>query len=177
MVEILRREEAIPASYPPVPSGLSAAAGALDSDAIWARIENYIAHRWTSREVVWTVQGPGDWVPDLTPHTVTATEIWESYAWAAVTLSASPLGGRELPSEGPYRITASVGGGVVPAAVSEAFRRLAEYLAEDAGQRGASSWTLDLGEISETIERSPAWLAKAIQNSGAADLLRPFRRI
>ena len=103
MVEITKRTEAIPAEYPDVPSGLSTAAAALDSDMIWARIESYIAHRWSDRQVIWTVEGPGDWETDLTPATVSATEVWENYAWTAVTLDASALGGSVLPGYGPYR--------------------------------------------------------------------------
>ncbi|MFC3118192.1 hypothetical protein ACFOHS_07920 [Jhaorihella thermophila] len=56
-MEILKRDEAIPASYPAVPSGLSVAAAALDGDMIWQRIEAYTAHRFTDRQVIWTVEG------------------------------------------------------------------------------------------------------------------------
>jgi len=105
MVDILKRDESIPASYPAVPSGLSAAAAALDSDMIWSRIEAYIAHRWTARTVIWTVAGPGEWTPDLTPVTVSATEVWENDAWTAETLTAGPLDGYVLDGDGPYRIT------------------------------------------------------------------------
>lgn len=175
MVETLKREEAVPTSYPSVPFGLSAAAAALDSDMIWARIESYIAHRWSEREVVWTVQGTGWWQPDLTPATVTTTEKWSAYSWASVTLNASPLGGYELDGE-VYRITADVGGGTVPAEVQEAFRRLAEYMAEAVERHGAGRYEIKLGEMTEGFDRSPKWQAQAMQLSGAADLLRKYRR-
>jgi hypothetical protein len=176
MTATWKQVEAVPATYPAVPSGLSTAAAALDADMIWARIESYIAHRWTDRAVIWTVEGPGDWEPTVTPATITTTEIWQDNAWEAVTLNPSPLGGSVLPGCGPYRFTADVGSGTVPAAVNEAFRRLAEYMAGEAGTPGASSSLTKVDVLEESIDRNPAWLARAMQNSGAGDLLRPFRR-
>lgn len=175
MVENLKRDESIPAAYPPVPSGLSTKAAALDSDMIWARIEAYTAYRWTARAVVWTVDGGGDWTPDLTPATISAVEVWQDAAWVADTLTASPLGGYVLPI-GTYRFTASVGSGTVPAPVDQAFKRLAEYMAEKPGMYGSSSRTFSIGQLQESYNRAPAWMARAMQNSGAGDLLRPYRR-
>ena len=176
-MDILKRQEAIPASYPAAPAGLSAAAAALDADMIWQRIEAYIAHRWTTREVIWTVAGPGEFVPDLTPATITAQEAWDGTAWIPASLDASFMGGVVLAGEGPYRLTADVGGGNLPAAVSEAFIRLAEYMAESTDQAGVSSYSVNIGgAIEKNYQRSPAWMARAMQNSGAGDLLRPYRR-
>lgn len=177
MIDILKRTEAIPGAYPATPTGLSTAAAALDSDMIWARIEAYIAYRWTARAVVWTIGGPGEWTPDLTPATVSATEVWQNDAWAAETLTAGPLGGYVLAGEGPYRLTASVGSGTVPAAVDEAFKRLAEYMADGADTpAGSSAYAITSPVADVTITRSPAWLARAMANSGAGDLLRNYRR-
>ncbi|WP_397544225.1 hypothetical protein [Roseovarius salis] len=175
-MEILQRDEAVPASYPAIPSGLSMAAMMLNASALWARIETHTAHRFTTREVVWTVEGPGEFKPDLQPATITAREVWDGVAWITANLSGGPLGGVLLAGAGPYRITADVGGGDVPAPVSEAYRRLAEYLAEDGNPAGASSYSYRLGDVEETTQRSPAHVARALQNSGAADLLRTFRR-
>ncbi len=176
MAETLSRIEAIPASYPDAPGGLTAAAAALDSDMIWQRIEAYVAHRWTARAVVWTVEGGGDWQPDLTPATVSAVEVWQDHDWTAVTLNASPLGGYVLDGDGPYRFTVSVGSVDVPAAVSEAFRRLAEYMAEVEKHPGVSAFKSTVGPITLEQNRVPSWLARAMQFSGAGDLLRPYRR-
>lgn len=177
MIDLLERTEAIPASYPAAPSGLTTAAEALDPDMIWQRIEAYVAHRWTDREVTWIVEGAGRWAPDLTPCTITATEVWFADAWAAVEPTPSPTGGYDFAGPGPYRITADVGGGTVPASVNEAFRRLAEYLAEPTDRHGASSYSANIGgDISENYDRNPAWLARAMQYSGAGDLLRSYRR-
>ncbi len=176
MVEILQRDEAVPASYPALPSVLSTAAAMLDSEALWARIEAYTAHRFTTREVVWTVEGPGEFVPDLVPATITARKVWNGASWITASLADGPLGGVLLDGEGPYWITADVGDIILPAAVSEAYRRLAEYLAEDGSPAGASSYSYRLGDVEETTQRSPAHVARALQNSGAADLLRRYRR-
>jgi len=189
MVEVLQRLESAPDEYPAAPfsdspATLSDAALALSSDAIWHRVESYIAHRWTPRAVVWVVQGQGWWRPDLTPVTVSDVAVWNSLsAWESCTLDASPLGGYELPGEGPYRFTGTAGDespSDVPAAVSEAVRRLAEYLAVDRGRiAGASSESVSIGggAITQQFDRSPAWVARAFQQSGAADLLRPYRRV
>lgn len=183
MIDLLDQSEGTPASYPIV-TGLSTAAAALDQDMIWQRIESYIAHRWRVREVVWTLEGEegADWRLPLSPLISQTSEKWESGAWISVTLANGPLG-LCLPSDGTFRVTAQVGdAGTVPAAVSEAFRRLAEY-SEEIGERGllkdapgASSYSASLGEISESFDRSPTWAARALINSGAADLLRPYRR-
>ena len=175
-MEILQRDEAVPAFHPAPPSGLSLEAMMLNVSALWARIEAHTAHRFTTREVVWTVEGPGEFKPALQPATITAREVWDGVAWITASLSDGPLGGVLLAGQGPYRFTADVGGGDVPAPVSEAYRRLAEYLAEDGNPAGASSYSYRLGDVEETTQRSPAHVARALQNSGAADLLRTFRR-
>lgn len=170
MTVVLRQSEAAPASYPTVP-GLSTAAAALDADALWQRLESYIAHRWTPREVTWTVRGPGEFVPWLTPATVTTTERWFDLEWQGVTPDPSPLGGLMLPTGDVYRIIATVGSGDPPAAVLEAYRRLAEYLASGEGKAGASAYRFKVGDLEEDVERAPTWVARALQYSGAADLL------
>jgi hypothetical protein len=177
MIDVLKQFEEIPAQYPAVPADLSAEAAALDEAMIWARIEDYIAHRFTEREVVWTLLGNGgdQFHPRLTPVTSSVADLWTGEAWEAVTLLQGPLGVC-LPASGTYRITAQVGGGDVPAPVSEAFRRLAEYLAADPGTAGASSTSVSIGPIEETLDRAPTWIARAMQHSGAADLLRTYRR-
>ncbi len=176
MAITVRQEEAVPDSLPAVPAGLSEAAAALDSAAVWARIEAYVAHRWSPREVVWVVEGAGEWIPPLTPATVSKTEVWGQIGFSEASLAPSPLGGLDLPG-GTHRITATVGGGEVPAEVQEAFRRLAEYMAETSERPGASSYSVNIGgAIIEEVTRAPAWMARAMQNSGAADLLRKYRR-
>lgn len=176
MADILKQAEAIPASYPNV-SGLTTAAAALDADMLWQRIEGYVAHRWTAREVVWTIEGMEgeDWQPPLAPMNSQTAEKWESGAWVSVTLTSGPLG-LCLPSDGTFKITAQVGGGDLPAAVSEAFRRLAEYSTATEDRAGASDYSVNIGPMQTSYSRNPAFMARALINSGAADLLRPYRR-
>jgi len=176
MAETLKQIEAIPATYPTVTpfnrEGYTDADVVPDADQIWQRIEAYTAHRYTSRQVIWTVEGEGDWTPPLTPATITDAKKWESGAWVAVTLPDGPYG-LCLPSDGPYRITATVGGGTVPAAVSEAFKRLHEYT------RGINdsfkNETALLGDGGGAVVRN--WTGKAMELSGAGDLLRNYRRV
>lgn len=177
MAVTLKEVEEIPASYPDAPEGLSTAASALNLDAIWQRLEAYCRVRWTERQVVWTVEGEGAWEAPLQPSTLNTVEVWESDAWVECTPAASPWGGYDLPGDGPYRITADVGGGDVPAAVMEAFRRLAEYLADETDRAGVASYSFSLGgAIEESYQRNPAWVARAMDLSGAADLLRLNKR-
>jgi len=182
MPETVTETEALPELYPAPPASLSTAAAALDPQAIWQRIEAYTAHRFTEREVSWVVEGEGDWNPRLTPAVLTSVERWNGEAWEAVILSPGPYGFR-LPAWGPYRIVATVGGGDVPPAVEQAFVRLAEYLAPGDvdgfldSRPGASSHSAKVMEhLDVSFDRAPTWLARAMQYSGAADLLRPYRR-
>ncbi|MFT6088341.1 hypothetical protein [Sulfitobacter sp.] len=174
MIEVIKKFEAVPVGYPDPPDGLSDHAAALDASMLWARIEAYTAYRFTEREVVWTLRGDGgdEWHPSLAPVLSREAHIWASDAWEAVPLLDGPLGVC-LPVEGIYRITAHVGAGDVPAPVSEAYRRLAEYSA-GIGSSADSFTAVNEGESS--FERSSTWAARAIQNSGAADLLRSYRR-
>lgn len=173
---VIQQIEAMPSSYPAAPSGLSPAAAALDPSFVWHRIESYVAHRWTARPVTWVAEGLGVFEPPLTPATITKAEIWTSDGWEEVTLPAAPLGGVFLPGKGPYRFTATVGGGDVPAAVLEAYRRFAEYASAKPGKPGAYSESISAGSVSLSHRRSSTWMAQALQNSGAADLLRTYRR-
>ncbi|MDX1240571.1 hypothetical protein GOL95_11025 [Sinorhizobium medicae] len=177
MATTIKQQEAIPASYPATPSGLSTAAAALDPEMIWQRIEAYTAWRYTSRAVTWIVEGCGDWSPPLAPATIATVEVWRADAWESVALSPSPLGGYSLPG-GTYRFVGTVGNGDVPAAVDEAFRRLAEYMAAaKKGSPGATRERVTAGSITVDKSRSASWAAQAMSNSGAGDLLRSYRRV
>lgn len=176
MATTIQQLEGNPASYPPRPTGLSAAALAIDSNMLWSRIENYTAYRFTPRSVIWVAEGPCDWTPPLAPATISTVEVWSKAGmWETATPDPSPLGGFFLPSIGPYRFTATVGGGDVPALVNEAYRRLAEYLAcaaVNANPGMRQSTTEGIG--SHTFD--PTAIARALERSGAGDLLRSFRR-
>lgn len=174
-MNVIQETEVVP-TYPEKPGGLSADADALDSDALWARIEAYTSWRFTVREVTWIVEGPGWFVPRLKPATVTTSKVWADGGYQDVTLDAAPIG-YALDCE-TYLIKADVGQTTVPAEINEAYRRFAEYLADDSYiGLAASSGTRNVGEsLGVTSERPATWQAKALQYSGAADLLRRWRR-
>lgn len=178
MAVIRKQTEETPASYPAVPSGLSEQAQALDPGALWARIEAYTAFRFSEREVIWTVEAQQgeEWEPPLAPVLSHTASEWQDGAWVDLDLSIGPLG-LCLPNAGLFRITAQIGAGPTPAPVLEAFKRLAEYAAETPDRAGVSSYSISMGDVSERYERHPSYMARALINSGAADLLRPFRRV
>lgn len=176
MAVTIKQTEGQPASYPAAPAGLSTAAAALDPAMIWQRIEAYIAHRWSVRDVTWIVEGSGEWTAPLAPATIATVEVWQDDQWQAIDPRPSAFGGYVLDGCGPYRFTGTADGGTLPAAVSEAFRRLAEYMAAKPGKAGATSESVAAGSITLTHRRSASWIAEAMQNSGAGDLLRPYRR-
>lgn len=179
MAVTLQEIEGAPAAWPAAPVGLSVAAAALAPAMIWGRIEAYTSTRYTSRSVAWVVEGPGDWAPRLDPVTIATVEAWTGNAWTAVTVNPSPFGGYDFPGEGHYRISGTAGGGSAPGLVLEAYRRLAEYYASsDDAPAGTTDYSASIGSgaISESFTRPATWLARAMINSGAADLLRPYRR-
>jgi hypothetical protein len=179
MAVTVRQAEGVPASYPAAPDGLSTAAAALDPEMVWQRIESYIAHRYSERDIEWIVEGPGEWHPPLSPATISKVEVWceRAHEWETITPDASPLGGYWLSATGPFRFTATVGGGDVPASVDTAWSRLAEYMAAKPGTPGATSESTRAGSVETSKSRDANWMAQAMQNSGAADLLRTYRKV
>lgn len=165
--------EGEPNEWPAV-TGLSPAAAALDPGPLWQRLEGRMAHRFAPRQVVWQVTGPGVWRPPLAPVTELTFERWGATAWEPAEAQAAALGFRL--ASGDHRITATVGEGPPPAVVLEAFRRLAEYSAHAAGPAGASSFSESIDGASLQVTRAANWRAKAVDYSGAGDLLRAHRR-
>jgi hypothetical protein len=177
MAAAIKQDEGTPESYPDAPSGLSTAAAALDADAIWQRIEAYIAYRYTSRSIQWIVTECGDWQPPLAPATISTVERWNGSDWETATCPPSPVGGYCLPG-GSWRFTGTVGGGSVPEIVDEAFRRLAEYMAAASrGSPGTTRERVTAGSVTVDKSRSASWASASMANSGAGDLLRNFRRV
>jgi hypothetical protein len=185
-MDVLKFEEAEPSVYPDLIAfdGEGEALDPVTPDrALWQRIEAYIAHRWTPRQCVWTVEGPGVWLPHLSPVSNASVDGWDdtTFTWSSADPSPTPLGGFVFYGCRTYRITTTVGDTVlpVPQPVIEAYMRLYDYAAEAcAVPAGANSYGLKIGDgLDETIARSPNWLARAMQQSGAGDLLRGYRRI
>ncbi len=160
---------------------LSARAAALDPAPIWRRIESYTRVRYTPRKVTWHVDGPGQFEPPLEPVVDIAFEVFtDGSGWAAIEPAEAPAG-FELEHSATYRAVAQIGVGTPPPSIFEAFRRLVEYNADSGGARagpsGAARAETDLdGKLHVEVERDPRWLARAMIQSGAADLLRPYRR-
>ena len=69
----------------------------------------------------------------------------------------------------------------VPQLIVEAYLRLKGYYEDTltfSTPAGSSKYSNNIGDaIQEDIERSPTWVAKAMQFSGCADLLRTYRRV
>ncbi|WP_299907683.1 hypothetical protein [uncultured Paracoccus sp.] len=180
MIELVSQTEARPADYPP-DSGLTLDAGAI----VWQRIEHYIAWRFTPRQVVWHVDSTGgEWAPPLRPVVALTARKWTGTAFEVSALAPAPLGWT-IPA-GRYELTATVGEGPAPEAAAAAARLLAEYLGirgEYTGEArrvlplGVRSYSANVGQLSESFSADPAAMARALQNSGAADLLRPYRRV
>lgn len=149
---------------------------------IWRRLESYVAYRWTVRQCVWTVQGPGNWLAHLRPVSNITVDRWDDTlkVWETAVTEQNALG-FYLPRSCVYRITADVGenAGDVPPGVIAAYDRLAKYVTEAEESNvppGASSYTDKLDALEESIDRNPAFLARALQYSGAGDLLRGYRQ-
>ncbi|MEL6767579.1 MAG: hypothetical protein AAFP17_10395 [Pseudomonadota bacterium] len=177
--------EGEPAAWPDPPGDLSAEAVGIPQAVVWGRIEDWTRVRWGERNASFTVEAEGDacWRAPLEPFTPSATLQWdhEDETYLPVTLRGTPTGGLRLPA-GFYQLDGLVGfSDAPPERVLEAYRRLAEFLAEavrDPSKVGVSAHTIDIGgAISESSTRPASWLAKSIHLSGAADLLRPWRRL
>ena len=175
-VEIFREIEDAPASYPPPPGDMSTEAQSQDATALWRRIEAWVRHRWGERQVVWLVKGTGTFEPPLRPATIDTVERWGDGAWESATYEPSPFG-IELAGGEYFRVTATVGeAGDPPDDVVEAYRRLAEYLGDDAFLgRVVTSGSRNIGDMSINADRPANWQARALHSSGAADLLRRYR--
>ncbi|MDT0635049.1 hypothetical protein [Spectribacter hydrogenoxidans] len=173
MVELLSVTEGQPSSYPSLPADVSSEAStAIEAATVWQRIEAWIAYRWNERSVTWVVQGPGVWLPPLRPYTVDSAEAWNGQAYESVTLTDAPVG-FELDGKA-YKVQATVGDtDDPPDIVDEAVRRLTEYLYQVTQDPVPGHTTATDGDYSFT--RSAGWAARAIQHSGAGDLLRAYR--
>lgn len=187
MVFLRKEVEALPERYPPnyLTFKTAEVIGWFVTTS-WERIEAYIRTRYTPRQVIWTIEGNEDdeWCPPLSPIVSKTVKKWENQAWVSASLSDGPIG-LVLPSSGIFEITAQVGAGDPPNAVLTAHRKLSWYLSTDPELAGNLSYqtsdSYDRPEAyststSKQFTRLASHAAKAMQNSGAADLLRPYRR-
>lgn len=179
MAVTLSEIEGAPEAWPEVSPYPRAALGdpydaEVTPEAVWQVIERWVTVRWAARPVTFIAEGPGLWASRLTPFALVGAELWTGDAWTEATPGPSPFGGLEL-GEDIYRITGTVGDdSPVPQDAAEAWRRLHSYLLGDANTHRASAlamFSLEGGD------RPRAHAAQALRLSGAADLLRPYRRI
>lgn len=146
-------------------------------EAIWKRIEAYVVWRWGQRQVEWVVHGEGLFVPPLKPTTITTVERFGS-DWEPYQPARTPFG-IELP-EGYFRLQGIAGLNVEPPAdVLQAYTRLVEYLdgIREEGHVGAVNVTDSLPGVSLSVRRPAQALARALEYSGAADLLKAYRYV
>lgn len=173
MAVTVTQVESDPEFYPEIetPEGVSPA-------AVWRRIEHYCTMRWSRRTVTWTVSGSGEWVSPLNDATVMTFETWQNGDWIECDPGASPLG-YFFNGSGPHRVFAMVGKTSAPEDVTLAANRLAAYLGEASSETaipGATGGRNEVGDVAWSVERSANWLADAMRKSGAADLLRRYRK-
>ncbi|WBU53504.1 hypothetical protein [Paracoccus sp. SCSIO 75233] len=192
-MELMREIEDQPESWPEL-QGLyekltPEAMSRLDSgtDWCWQRVEAYCCDRWTPRNVIWLVQGSGEWQMPLRPAVVESVETWAG-DWQVSPITATPWGGVYLPGDA-NRITATVGtDNPAPPAVIKAVERLANYLLQAVDTTDPDLWATKRRKVitpdkdsdqktEESFERAADHIARAMQYSGAADLLRPYRRV
>lgn len=168
MTRIIAQVESLPESYPAV-DGVTGAA----LDTAWQRIEHYIAWRYSPRSVIWRVEAhKGEWCPPLAPVVSLTVQEGDDMPYAP---EIGPMGGWKLPY-GVLTVTATVGAGPVPAAVSEAVSRYAKLIATTKTMPvGATRFSS--GTFNASVRREELNPAMALVNSGAADLLRAYRRV
>ena len=174
-------QESLPDAYPTI-ENLPPAIHGADADAAWQRLESWISHRWGERNAIFIVEGPGEWSPPLQPFSTLTIEIWHDSEWVSAVVPPSPSGGYCLDFVGPFRFTGVAGTDEAPPpAVQEAYRRLLTYsssiIGHDGGAKGAITQSQDSGANAGGREFMSAWAARALQLSGAADLLRPYRNL
>lgn len=167
MIHAIRQIEALPETYAAI-TGIDEA----DLPVIWQRLEHHIAYRYSAREVIWHLEADaGEWLPPLAPI-AEITAVQGDEAPAEPQLGAF---GYKLAC-GETTITATVGADPVPEAVAEAARRLWRYLkAESDIAPGVSR--MSSGSLAISISRREISPAMVLQTSGAADLLRAYRRV
>lgn len=199
MAETIRTIEAFPEAWPELPANELILAYSADTAAwAWQRIEAYCAHRWTPREVIWLVQGDGEWFPPIAPAVITQVESWEGGGWRLTIPEASPFGRLCLWGDA-HRVTATVGAdNPPPPVVLKAATRLINYLSQQIDRDDPDLWATSMrwvvtppdtisasdgaasvtrgAQTQESYTRPADYIAKALQYSGAADLLRPYRR-
>ena len=142
----------------------------------WQRIETWIDRRWPQRDVQFVVEGPGGWTPPIWPVTFDTVEFWRDGAWVATDLDPHPVHAYDLPC-GTHRFTGLAGDNATPpAAVLEAVARLVAYHETAKDLAPFTSRRTQVGDVMEDVDMPALNVARALTQSGAADLLRRWRK-
>ena len=165
----IESETEISVEYPAKPSGLSTDAEAIDAAVIWDRLEAFTNYRWSTTEIEFVVNPDHEiqWKPPYVPFGILEVngEPADPDTFGAVTL------------RNRSKVLVTIGGATPSPTVNKAYRRLAEYFAvRDDMPAGAQRYSVNIGDISETISKRSDHMARAMQNSGAADLLRKYKK-
>lgn len=178
MAKTIEIQESAPSSRPII---VIAAIGNVAAilERAWLRIEEWTAYRWAARNVVFIVDGAGEWTPPLSPFTLSTAESWQDDAWTPATLRPTALGGFVFDECKTWRVTGVLGSTAAPPEnVMEAVRRLARYFSETENSRATDGGLRRIDRHEKTsVELQTGWSAKAMQYSGAADLLRSYRKL
>lgn len=160
----IESETEISIEYPPGPAGLVVNV----PEAIWERMENYVACRWSTAEVEYIVSAPCaiDWRPP-------------AYPWVIDTVDGDPAEvntfGEVTLKPGRHRVVCTIGGQEVTEGVNEAFRRLAAYYADPDTRKGYTRYSVNLaGDVSESWSRRAG--TDGLAATGAAELLKKYRK-
>jgi hypothetical protein len=167
--QYIETETEISITYPAAPDDLSTDAAAIEPAVIWDRLEAFTNFRWSTTVMDFVVNPDHQvmWHPPYLPFVV---DLVNGEPADPDEFGAVELAGRST-------VRATIGGGDVSEAVKAAYRRLAEYFAvRDEMPAGAQRYAVSIGDISETISKRGDHMARAMQNSGAADLLKKYRK-
>jgi len=180
-------EEEIPDSYPEVPlTALAAPDFGPPAAWVWARIEAYCSWRWTPRVARLEVYNHSGWIRmPVRPFRVTKLEICNSsgqfWEWTELDISCAPQRGWNIYAPGLNTCIRGIAGenNPAPGAVIHAAVRLHTYLAHqpESFPLWATSKSHAQGDSNDGFQRPANYIAKAMQHSGAADLLRTYRRL
>jgi len=158
--QYIESETEISVTYPDAPN---------DDPVIWDRLEAFCNFRWSETVMEFVVNPPCEiqWQPPYEPFTVDLVdgEAATPDEFGAVTVSKRSV------------IRCTIGGAEPSATVLAAYARLDAYMAAtDDAPGGVSRYSVSIGDISESWSRRADHMGRAIHNSGAADLLRKFRK-
>lgn len=163
----------------------------IPASTIWKRLEHWCDYpRWGVRNAIVYLRAgicdPNGFVPPLGP--VVSVNGVDRFVegvgggWSPIPIRRGPFDGiLDLAHFDSYRLDLTVGHEAADDCVNEAFWRLHDFLAADreSGRpAGVSRYSVNLGgELSESYSLPIERVARAITLSGAADLLRSYKRV